>query len=145
MNMRKMKMVTLVLLCVLTAGLCGIFAYGMSGRGIYIGAQSYESYGADPKLVFEKEVPLDGIDTILVQYDMNNNDIYLYEGEKDVLTIREYNELDLKEGDLSTDSDGQQGRSPGKKTEWEGISGEAWTVWFQIGHWLHGGHSASFL
>ena len=73
MNMRKMKMVTLVLLCVLTAGLCGIFAYGMSGRGIYIGDQSYESYGADPKLVFEKEVPLDGIDTILVQYDMNNN------------------------------------------------------------------------
>ena len=102
MNMRKMKMVTLVLLCVLTAGLCGIFAYGMSGRGIYIGDQSYESYGADPKLVFEKEIPLDGIDTILVQYDMNNNDIYLYEGEKDVLTIREYNELDLKEGDLST-------------------------------------------
>ena len=102
MVMRKFKIVTLVLWCLLTAGLCGILAYGMSGYGFYAGYQSYEVYGGSPNLVFEKEIPLDGIDNILVQYDMNNNDIYLREGDADVLTIREYNELELKEDEIST-------------------------------------------
>lgn len=102
MVMRKYKIVTLVLWCILTAGLCGVLVYGMSGHRFYAGYQSYEAYGGSPNLVFEKEIPLDGIDNILVQYDMNNNDIYLREGDADVLTIREYNELELKEDDIST-------------------------------------------
>lgn len=94
--MRKVKIATLVMLCILTVGLCGIFAYGISGHD-----QTYKSNGS-PKLVMEKEVPLDGIDNISVQYDMNSNDIYVYESEGDYLTIKEYSELDLKEEDLST-------------------------------------------
>ena len=96
------RSVTLVLWCILTAGLCGVLVYGMSGHRFYAGYQSYEVYGGSPNLVFEKEIPLDGIDNILVQYDMNNNDIYLREGDADVLTIREYNELELKEDEIST-------------------------------------------
>lgn len=94
--MRKVKIATLVMLCILTVGLCGIFAYGISAHD-----QTYKSSGS-PKLVMEKEVPLDGIDNISVQYDMNSNDIYVYESEGDYLTIKEYSELDLKEEELST-------------------------------------------
>jgi len=95
--MRRVKIVTLVMLCILTAGLCGIFTYGLSGHD----SKVYESYGS-PQMVLEKEVSLDGIDTISIQYDMNGNDIYIYESEGDFLTIKEYNELDLKEDELST-------------------------------------------
>lgn len=102
--MRNVKIVTLVMLCILTAGLCGIFAYGMSGYGFYSGGSdngAYESTGS-LQLVMEEEVPLSGIDHISAQYDMNSNDIYISEGEGDVLTVREYSELDLKGDDLST-------------------------------------------
>lgn len=102
--MRNVKIATLVMLCILTAGLCGIFAYGISGHDLHAwGAEgnTYESHGS-PRLVMEKEVPLEGIDKISVQYDMNSNDIMIYESEGDFLTVREYSELDLKEEDLST-------------------------------------------
>ena len=87
--MRRAKISMLILLCILTAGLCGILIYGISGRGLYSWGGSTGSYGSygSPQLVMEKEVPLDGIDHITVQYDMNNNDIYIYEGEGDVLTL----------------------------------------------------------
>lgn len=102
--MRKVKVAALVIMCVLAVGLCGILAYGLSGRVFSVrgySSKAYESYGS-LQLVMEKEVPLDGIDNILVQYDMNSNDVYIYESEGDFLTIREYSELDLKEDALST-------------------------------------------
>lgn len=99
--MRKIKIATLVILCIITAGLCGILAYGMAGHDIYVRDYDSISYGS-PHLVLEKEVPLDGIDSISVQYDMNSNDIYIYEGEGDSLTVREYNEFELTEEEVST-------------------------------------------
>ncbi|MDE7416691.1 MAG: DUF4097 domain-containing protein [Lachnospiraceae bacterium] len=102
--MKRVKIATLVMLCILTVGLCGIFAYGISGHDIYVrgyDSEAHESYGS-PQLVMEKEVPLDGIDKISILYDMNSNDVYIYESEGDVLIIKEYSELDLKEKDLST-------------------------------------------
>ena len=33
--MRRAKISMLILLCILTAGLCGILIYGISGRGLY--------------------------------------------------------------------------------------------------------------
>lgn len=107
--MRKLKITALVLLCIVTAGLCGIFAYGMAGHDIYgIGYGGgwnddgfADAYGS-PQLVLEKEVSLDGIDSISIQYNMNNNDIYLYESENEKLTVKEYSELDLAEDMLST-------------------------------------------
>lgn len=107
--MRKLKITALVLLCIITAGLCGIFAYGMTGHDIYrIGDGGRwnddgfaDAYGS-PQLVLEKEVSLDGIDSISIQYNMNSNDIYLYESENENVTIKEYSELDLAEDMLST-------------------------------------------
>ncbi|MDE7477223.1 MAG: DUF4097 domain-containing protein, partial [Lachnospiraceae bacterium] len=103
--MRKLKIVTLVMLCILTAGLCGIFAYGMTGHNIYVGSYEYRDYNhgyGSQQLVFEKEVPLDGIDSISVLYDMNGNDIYIYESEGSFLTVKEYNELELTGNEVST-------------------------------------------
>lgn len=107
--MKNRKITALVLLCIVTVGLCGVFAYGMTGHNIYrIGYGSRLDHGgaasvySSPQLVMEKEVSLDGIDNISVQYDMNSNDIFIYESENDMLTIREYSELDLQEKDLST-------------------------------------------
>ncbi len=107
--MRKLKITALVLLCIATASLCGIFAYGMAGHDIYgiafgSGWDGNEGVGvhATPQLVLEKEVSLDGVDQISIQYNMNNNDIYLYESENDKLTIKEYSELELPEDMLSS-------------------------------------------
>lgn len=104
--MKKMKIATLVLLCILTAGLCVIFAYGMTGHDIYRGIRGrnydYERGYANMHLVLEQEVPLDGIDSISISYHMNSNDVYLYEGEGNTLTIKEYNEADLDANELST-------------------------------------------
>lgn len=99
--MRKIKIATLVLLCILTAGLCGIFAYGMTGHNIYVMGYDYAGSGS-MHLVLEKEVPLDGIDNISVQYDMNSNDIYIYEREDNSLTVKEYSDLELTESEVST-------------------------------------------
>ena len=99
-----MKIVLLVMLCILTAFLCGIFAYGMTGHNIYRafwGGYNDGDY-AGMHLVLEQEVPIDGIDSISVSYSMNSNDIFLYEGQGDMLVIKEYNEAELNENELST-------------------------------------------
>ena len=102
--MRNLKIGLLVALCILLVFLCGIFAYGMTGHNIYRifrGGYDDRSY-AGMHLVLEKEVPMEGIDSISISYGKNSNDIYLYEGQGDVLTIKEYNEADLNENELST-------------------------------------------
>ena len=102
--MRNLKIGLLVALCILLVFLCGIFAYGITGHNIYRafrgGSKDRDYVGMH--LVLEKEVPIDGIDSISISYGKNSNDIYLYEGQGDVLTIKEYNEADLNENELST-------------------------------------------
>lgn len=103
--MRKIKIATLVLLCIVTAGLCGIFAYGMTGHNIYrIGLGRGDAYRNDGSmhLVLDEEVSLDGIDNISIQYDMNSNDIYIYENAGNFLTVKEYNMLELAKDEVST-------------------------------------------
>ena len=102
--MRNLKIGLLVALCILTVFLCGIFAYGMAGHNIYRafwGGYNDRDY-VGMHLVLEKEVPIDGIDSISVSYSMNSNDIFLYEGQGDMLVIKEYNEAELSENELST-------------------------------------------
>lgn len=102
--MKKVKIGLLVTLCILTVFLCGIFAYGMTGHNIYwrFWGRNYEMEYAGMHLVLEEEVPLDEIDSIFISYSMNSNDIYLYEGEGNTLTIKEYSEAALNENELST-------------------------------------------
>lgn len=146
--MKKMKITTLVILCILTVGLCGILVYGIAGHSIYVGGYNgggYASHGS-PQLVMEKEIPLDGIDHISLQYDMNNNDIRIYESEEDILTIREYNELDLEEDELSTVTVTGSGiEIRGKKERGEKISTADRKIWDSVRIWLHGDRTAGIL
>ena len=59
--MRNLKIGLLVMLCILTVFLCGIFAYGMTGHNIYRGFQHgyYDRDYAGMHLVLEKEVPME--------------------------------------------------------------------------------------
>lgn len=102
--MRNLKIGLLVMFCILTVFLCGIFAYGMTGHDIYRAFRggNYDRDYVGMHLVLEKEVPIDGIDSISVSYSMNSNDVYLYEGQGDMLTIKEYHEIGLNENELST-------------------------------------------
>lgn len=86
----------------LTAGLCGILLYGMAGGAHNrFGGPGRPNY-VDMQIVFEEEVPLDGIDSISVLYSMNSNDIYLYESEGDAVLVREYSSTEPGENELTT-------------------------------------------
>ncbi len=102
--MRNLKIGLLVALCILTVFLCGIFAYGMTGHNIFRAFRGgyYDRDYVGMHLVLEKEVSLKGIDSIFVSYGKNSNDIFLYEGQGDMLTVKEYNEVELNENELST-------------------------------------------
>lgn len=105
--MRNLKIGLLVTLCVITVFLCGILAYGIMGHNIYRGffgrntMESYKSYSG-MNLILEKEIDLEGIESISVLYHMNSNDIYLHESESDTLTVKEYSEAEPGENQIST-------------------------------------------
>lgn len=97
--MKSIRIGLIVALSVMAFGLCGILVYGMAGGDIFrVGAR--QSY-SNAQLVLEKEIPLDGIESISVLYGMNSNDIYLYESEKDVIIVREYSSSEMSEKELS--------------------------------------------
>ena len=98
--MKSIKIGLIVALSIVTISLCGIFAYGMAGGDVFRRdrRQSYNNV----QLVLEKEIPLEGIDSISILYGMNSNDVYLLESEKDAITVREYSSSELSENELST-------------------------------------------
>lgn len=104
--MRNFKIGLLVILCFFTVFLCGIFFYGITGHNIIFrnhpSMYEYNGYYSDMHVVLEEQVPLEGITDISVLYDMNGNDIFIYESESDTLTVREYNQADLQTDQLST-------------------------------------------
>lgn len=104
-RIRKIKIIMLVVLCFLTVGLCGIFVYGMMGNNLWFWARDGRKEGnlfKSPQLVLEQEIPLNGIEQISVLYNMNSNDIHIYEKEGSSLSVKEYSELALKEDEVST-------------------------------------------
>lgn len=97
--MKRIKIALIVALSVVTIGLCGIFAYGMAGGDVFRRGRRQSYYNA--QLVLEKEIPLEGIDSISILYGMNSNDVYLYESEKDAIIVREYSSSELSGKELS--------------------------------------------
>lgn len=102
-NMRNIKIGLIIILSILTVGLCGILLYGMTGgtaHNMFMNSehQNYE----DMQMVLEKEVSLDGIDSISVLYGMNSNDIYIYESENDDVLVREYSSTELDDNEITT-------------------------------------------
>ena len=98
--MKRLRIGLLVALCILTAALCGIFVYGMTGHNIYRGIKNREYTGI--QLVLEKEISGDEIDSILISNKVCSNDIYIYESESDTITVKEYSEFKLTEDEIST-------------------------------------------
>ena len=98
--MKRLRIGLLVALCILTAALCGIFVYGMTGHNIYRGIKNREYTGI--QLVLEKEISGDEIDSILISNKVCSNDIYIYESETDTITVKEYSEFKLTEDEIST-------------------------------------------
>lgn len=98
--MKSLKILWIVVLSVITFSLCGIMVYGMAGGSIFRN-HDRQSY-ANMQLVLEKELSLDGIDSISILCGMNSNDIYLFESENDAVTIREYSNFEMDEKELST-------------------------------------------
>ncbi|MCM1541105.1 MAG: DUF4097 family beta strand repeat-containing protein [Blautia sp.] len=98
--MKSLKIGLIAALSVMIIGLCGVLAYGMAGGDVFRNNRR-QSYGS-AQLVLEEEIPLGDIDSISVLYGMNNNDVYLYESEKDVMIVREYSSQEMSERELST-------------------------------------------
>ncbi|MCM1212942.1 MAG: DUF4097 domain-containing protein [Lachnospiraceae bacterium] len=98
--MKRLKISLIAALSVVIIGLCGILAYGVAG-GDAFGNDMRQSY-RNAQLVLEEEIPAGGIDSISILYGMNDNDIYLYESEKDTIIVREYGSLEMSEKELST-------------------------------------------
>ena len=97
--MRSIKIALIVILFMITAGLCGILVYGMTGGNPF--SDFNRQHYTEAQLVLEKEISLDGIDSISVLYGMNNNDIYLFQSESDTVVIREYSSSEMDEKELS--------------------------------------------
>lgn len=97
--MRNLKIGLMAVMCILTIGLCVLFVYGITGHNIY---RSVNKNHVGTHLVLEKEIPIDGIDSISVLYNMNSNDIFLYESDDNILTVKEYSCFELGEEEVST-------------------------------------------
>lgn len=98
--MKEIRIGLIAVLSVMIVGLCGMLVRGIAGRNIF-GSPDRQNF-KDVQLVLEKEISLDGIDSISVRYGMNSNDIYFYESENNALTIKEYSSSEMNENELST-------------------------------------------
>ena len=97
--MKGLKIGLIAALVMIMFGLCGILVLGI--RHTKDGFPTRTTY-TDMQLVLDEEVSLDGIDRINIQYDMNSNDVYFYEGEGDTLRVKEYAGYEADEGEIST-------------------------------------------
>ncbi len=98
-SMKHIKIALIVILSVMTLGLCGILVSGIMERNLFreSGRQQYN----EVELVLEREIPVDGINDISVLYNMNDNDIYLFESGTDTVIIKEYSSSEMDANELS--------------------------------------------
>lgn len=97
--MKGLKIGLITALVMIMFGLCCILVWGI--RHTKDAFPTRTTY-TDMQLVLDEEVSLDGIDRINIQYDMNSNDVYFYEGEGDTLRVKEYAGYETDEGEIST-------------------------------------------
>lgn len=101
--MKKARIALIAALCMITVGLCVLFAYGMKGGSLYnLFYHTDQPYSPNIQVVLEEEISLDGIDSISILYGMNDNDIYIYESPSDTVLIKEYGNSEMSEDQLST-------------------------------------------
>lgn len=95
--MKSVKIILITILCGLTVLLGVVLGWGIhSGRGFQRG------FGRPYTLAKEYEMPASEIESLYIDYSMNSNDVYLYEGTGENIVIREYTNFGGKEEGLST-------------------------------------------
>lgn len=118
--MKGIKIGLIVLSSFIAISLCGILVYGLAGGARFRdeGPQGHNNV----QLVLEKEIPLDGIDSISILYNMNSNDIYLHESENEAVTVREYSSSEMSEKEISTvEVNGNSLEVRGARRNYDGI------------------------
>lgn len=98
--MKGFKIALIVVLGVIVVFLCSVLAWGVRNPGGWRGL-GWDEEEAQQRLVLDKEVSLDGVDRIEISYDMNSNDVYIYEAEDDMLRVKEY-AGHVRESEIST-------------------------------------------
>lgn len=95
--MRSFKIALIAILCVLIAGLCVLLGIGLSGRSFW-NRQNADISG-NYHLAMETETPMEGLNSIEIDYGSNSNDVRIYEGSGDTIVIKEYTNYEVKEGE----------------------------------------------
>lgn len=128
--MRNIKIGLIAVFSILAIWLSIVMVRGITGHKIiYLKNNASQSSSQDMRLVLDEEVKLDGIDDLRVLYDMNGNDVYIYEGEGNTLIIKEYLGSEIKDNEASTVSvNGSKLEIKGKKRNTSGF-----TFFFHIG------------
>ncbi len=95
--MRTVKIILITILCGLIAFLGITLVWGVRSESGF-----YRGFGQPYKLAKEWEIPASETESLYVNYNMNSNDVYLFEGTGDNIVIREYTNFEGKEEWLST-------------------------------------------
>lgn len=103
--MRKLKVATIVFLAGTAVCLCALLVLVLSGSGAGFGtdgnADIWGLGSGDYSLVMEKEFTPENIRGLKIDYGMNSNDVYFYQGEGESVIIREYMNFAPKEKQIS--------------------------------------------
>lgn len=95
--MKSVKIILITILCGLIVLLGVVLGWGIhSERGFQRG------FGGPYTFAKEYEMPVSEIESLYIDYSMNSNDVYLYEGTGENIVIREYTNFGGKEEGLST-------------------------------------------
>lgn len=95
--MKQVKIVMIVLISMIMLALCTFLWIGLTR-----GKEFRGPFGARYSLVLEKEIPAEGIRSLKVDYGMNSNDVFFYQGTGDTILIREYKNFEPEESQLSS-------------------------------------------
>ena len=103
--MRKLKIATIVFLAGTAVCLCALFVLALSGSGAGFGTGGNGDIlgpgSGNYALVLEKEFSTENIRGLKIDYGMNSNDVYFYQGAGESVVIREYMNFTPKENQIS--------------------------------------------
>lgn len=99
--MKTLKIVLIIILCGIMLFLGGFLAFALK--------TDWQGWNITPngltgnyELVLNEEVSAEGINSLSVQYGMNSNDVFFFEGTEDKIVIKEYLNFTPEENEIST-------------------------------------------
>lgn len=97
--MRKIKIAGILFFTGVCICLCAILVLALNGRG-WNGGEGWDVQGKY-HLVLEKEIPVEEIRGLKIDYSMTFNDVTFYQGEGESVVIREYMNFEPEEKQIS--------------------------------------------